>query len=88
VAHEPRDDFEQATETACIISRLRAALSAPLPEYQDSQDSPSGTIARALAIWESLSYGAKLELIEGVDRSCIAALYAEEVRAQPKVIEI
>jgi len=80
------DDFEQADRSRCIIEKLKAAL---LPggasEYQDS---PPGTMARALAIWPMLSFGAKLELLESVDRSCAAALYAEEIRAQPKVIEV
>ena len=86
--YKPGDDFEIASRSQCIIEKLKAAL---LPggasEYQDS---PPGTIARALAIWPTLSYGAKLQLIESVDRSCAAALYAEEVRsqAQPKVIEV
>ena len=84
----PRDDWERGNQTQCVIDRLRAAL---LPGgASECQDSPPGTIARALAIWPTLSYGAKLQLIESVDRSCAAALYAEEVRsqAQPKVIEV
>lgn len=86
MAHEPRDDFELATQRQCIIEKLRAALApGAASEYQDS---PSGTLERVTAIWKTLSFGAKLELIEGVDRSCAAALYAEEIRAQEKVVAI
>jgi hypothetical protein len=86
MAHEPNDDFELADRHRCIVEKLRAAL-AP-GAASEIQDSPSGTVERVLTLWPSLSFGAKLELLESVDRSCAAALYAAEIRAQPKVIEI
>jgi hypothetical protein len=86
VANKPRDaDFELATERQCVLSKLRAAL---LPGGASEYDSPPGTIARALSIWPTLSFGARLELIEGVDRETCAALYAEEIRARPKTVTI
>jgi len=80
------DDFEQGSERQCVLSKLRAAL-AP-GGASEIQDSPSGTIERVLILWPTLSFGAKLALLEGVDRSCVAAIYAAEIRAQPKVVEV
>jgi len=80
------DDFEQADRSRCIIEKLKAAL--PPGGASEYQDSPPGTTARALAIWGSLSFGARCELVEALDRQTVAALYAEETRTRQRVIEV
>jgi hypothetical protein len=86
--HKPVDDLETATAETCIADRLRAALGSGPGAASDRPDSASGTVERVMAIWPSLTYGGKLEILEAADRATCLALWQDLCRDAPLIVEV
>ena len=88
--HNKLDDLETATETTCLIDRLRAALGSGPGAASERPDGPAGEVARVMAVWGSLSYGGKLEILEAASRATCLAIYAHvsAARNAPLIVEV